>query len=183
MAEVPLFSSVPSAVKWAEEMATRAHRVDSIGQLLKKRGGGTYTWDEMVDLALSITGKVAACGEYKGVAMKCVYGYPARETIEELAEHMARNICRRSSEAARSKGLLRITKICEAAVMSQRNATITGRKLSLVKIAGHVGISQPVMHRSLTWLELINAAGEELGRLLDQCEAEIRYDLEAMGVV
>ena len=183
MAEVPLFSSVPSAVKWAEELATRAHRVDSIGQLLKKRGGGTYTWDEMVDLALSITGKVSACGEYRGVAMKCVYGYPARETIEELAEFMADRIVERHGDVVRSKKTKDIRAVCEAAVMSERNATITGRKLSLSKIAGHIGIPRQRMHDTLTWLELVNAAGEELGRLLDQCEAEIRYDLEAMGVV
>lgn len=176
-----VFPDVRAAVIWAEEFATRPNIKCPLGNLRQYmiHEHDAATRDDMLDLALTITGMVSSISVPAGPAYRAIYGDISEARIMEIAGLIAEQQYRVAGKLPAEKLLGLARGVMLAYIEHDR----FGRRYGLRKIASDAGIDRNTLKANMDWVWAFADAQNTLKTWMLQAERELGVRMDDMGLL
>lgn len=175
------FPDAASAVAFAEEILSRAAPESQFAKLLRKSGGGDLSWEELRDIAHTISMTLARIQPgYMARVYRAVHGDLYGVRPEELVELIEACMRQQIPEAAQRSPLH--CRVLAFSIIRRLKAQNDGKRYSNMRVAKDLGISRKTFDGK-AWQALARGTEEMLKLWLARVDSNLSSTLYYKGII
>jgi hypothetical protein len=176
--ELVKFDSAPEAFEWAEEILSKAAAGESqMARLLRRPGGGEFTFEELRDQALTISAIVARTEPPAAArTFQYVFGRDDNVVVQDLMDALVREV----SQLTVGRHPQKTVALLHCVLQGYRRYIQKNRYQHAEELAQAMRMTRRGYYKG-RWFEVTQAARKALERWQAQAEASIELALDDRG--